>query len=85
METIFIIGFLLILTISKYWFDRKSNFRNRLEVSLLIFLLTSFWIGFLAHDLLDTFSISRLILMLLFSYGLIENYWKHIRTHNQKF
>jgi hypothetical protein len=85
LETILIIGFLIMITLLKYWFDKKSNLRNRLEISLLIFLLSSFWIGFLANDLLNSFSIPRLILILIFAYGLIENYWRRIKVHKQKF
>jgi len=83
-EIIAILIFLVTLSVAKLWFDKKSENRNNLGVALSIFVITAFWIGYLTDALMTEFSTLKVVLIFLFTYGLIENYFKRIKNHEVK-
>ena len=83
-EFTFITLFIILLSALKYWADRKSAYRDRLMVALIIFMISAFWVGFLTNDLMEKFSTSKCLLAVLFTYSLFENYFKRIKGHFTK-
>ena len=81
LEIIAVSSFIIILSVVKFWFDKKSNHRNTLLIALFIFVITAFWIGYLTNALITEFSALKVVLILLFTYGLIENYFKRIKKY----
>jgi len=82
-ETIIITTFFIGITTLKIWVDKKSNLRNNLLFSLTIFLISTFWIGFLTNDLINNFSMPKVFLIALFTYSLFENYYRRLKNHQQ--